>query len=638
MNKMHLVLVLALFSLPCGCGRSGEFEKRPYLQAPSRRAVTLMWTTRKPGPFTVRCETEGEPARTTRTRAEIETVEFLPAPESTEGAVEIAPPVKEYVYAVQLRNLSPGKRYAYRVESGAVAAEGTFLTHPAKERAFTFIAYGDSRTQAEVHRKVVSCFAQHRPAFVVHTGDFVTTGAFREWGREFFAPLADVIRNVPVWPARGNHEGSEVFRQCFSLPGKELWYSFDYANAHFVCLDSGTGGADRAEMLAWCERDLAKSKARWKFVYHHHPSYDVGSHHTRWGRGDFVPLFRKHGVDVVFSGHSHSYQRFYPMITPGENDAHPITYVTCAGGGAPLHRVEMDPHCAVGAHKYHYVVLRVDGDVLTARALTPEGDEIDAFTIRKPEGVHEKAYLASALPESSFGETSRLLFASLRRGFTLSEYPTPERAGVAEIELRLGRFVTDEETGEKSYVPAKAGMKYEIRLELRAAKAYELAAPVRGELAPGETKKVAVAIRAKKGAKVGASEWSGTLWPILRLECVYEIEGKRGSVFSGRFYAPVAETPFRRAAAAEKSRCDELVAAEKMTADEAARRKKQIDRLLKLAKEKMVPILKKDDEGWKLLEEIKASKDVEARLEALEAALKARDAEPPLPAAKKPAA
>ena len=128
-------------------------------------------------------------------------------------------------------------------------------------------------------------------------------------------------------------------------------------------------------------------------------------------------------------------------------------------------------------------------------------------------------------------------------------------------------------------------------------------------------------------AKIAAGHWGGTLWPILRLECIFEIGGETASVYTHRVRAAVPETPFKNAAAAEKRRCAAAVEKGEMTAEEAARRGKQIARLLRLARDRAVPVIKRTDEGFQLLKEIAAGKDASARLKALEAALEARKAE-----------
>ena len=107
----------------------------------------------------------------------------------------------------------------------------------------------------------------------------------------------DLLRETVVWPAFGNHDAissnavpmSGPYFEMFSLPtggevggvssGTEVYYSFDYANIHFVVLDSQT--SDRtpgSAMLTWLEADLAATAQDWLIAYWHHPPYSKGSH------------------------------------------------------------------------------------------------------------------------------------------------------------------------------------------------------------------------------------------------------------------------------------------------------------------------------------------------------------------------
>ncbi len=110
--------------------------------------------------------------------------------------------------------------------------------------------------------------------------------------------------------------------------GTEQYYSVDYGNVHLVSLDSQLSARDpaqRAAMKTWLESDLAANERDWTIVIFHHPPYSKGANHDsdtadgrmgidlpQWDmRNEFTPVFEAHGVDVVYSGHSHSYERSY---------------------------------------------------------------------------------------------------------------------------------------------------------------------------------------------------------------------------------------------------------------------------------------------------------------------------------------
>ena len=403
-RRRFVFLVLTLLAAGCATplATRDEFVKRPYLQRPTTTEATVRWSTASPRACLVTYALEEKRSRTSR------------IPPEPVAAVEVQPfdfvgtRRREYLFRLRPALLKPGATYTYAVRCGESRHQGTFRTSPSPSgplapSAFTFIAYGDSRSGWDVHAELTSRFLNHRPAFILHTGDMVRRDTAERWQKNFFDPLGPTLAYVPLWPARGNHEGAaHYYRKYLDLPGGKTYYSFDYGNAHFVCLDS-TGSVEESRMLEWCETDLAASKARWKFVFYHHPSYDVAGHLSHWGRKDFLPVFRKYGVDVVLTGHSHSYQRFHPMYTKGENQARPITHIVTGGGGAPLTTIKRSrPHVAAARIEYHYMVFQVAGDMLSCRVINDAGKEIDAFRIKKIDGQPDAASRAAAMREETF--------------------------------------------------------------------------------------------------------------------------------------------------------------------------------------------------------------------------------------------
>lgn len=176
-----------------------------------------------------------------------------------------------------------------------------------------------------------------------------------------FETYPEQLKQTSVWPTIGNHEmglfgvsssadpdswiarpGDDPIRMpyldIFTLPqnaeaggvasGTEQYYSFDFGNVHIVSLDSQLSARDdtqRATMRSWLIDDLSSHSADWTIVIFHHPPYSKGANHdsdtteTRGAidlpqvlmREEFVGVFDEYGVDVVYGGHSHSYERSY---------------------------------------------------------------------------------------------------------------------------------------------------------------------------------------------------------------------------------------------------------------------------------------------------------------------------------------
>src|SRR5690606_19307417 len=105
--------------------------------------------------------------------------------------------------------------------------------------------------------------------FVLHTGDCCDNGQkWDSWEREFFGPARELLRQTPIWNARGNHEkGIEPFLSIFDL--KNAWHSFDFGNVHVAVVDQWDVGSDkpmeadrRAAMAEWLDKDLAEAKTK----------------------------------------------------------------------------------------------------------------------------------------------------------------------------------------------------------------------------------------------------------------------------------------------------------------------------------------------------------------------------------------
>jgi hypothetical protein len=327
------------------------------------------------------------------------------------------------------------------------------------------------------------------------------------------------MKRFPMFVARGNHDQSgAMLARLFSLPADRLYYSFDYANAHFVCLDSCLWRWPGAEeniraMLEWCERDLQASKADWKIVFFHEPPYDMRMRaDTDFGRKDAMPVFRRCGVDLIFCGHAHGYQRFGPLFWPGQNDEHPIMLVVSAGGSSKYVAMpaRAEPHLVARSGDDNYVVCRVEGEKLTARALTSQGVEIDAFTIAKHNGRLDPAYLAQAMPEETFGKIERAL-AELR----VPKVPIEEGEEFA-IELTL-------EAGSEAIA-------FDIRPSEQSAKAVELVAPATGTVAANGNAVVNVQLKARTA--ITKQEKGSRTHPAVVLECHYQAGGRKGVVSS----------------------------------------------------------------------------------------------------------
>ncbi len=243
------------------------------------------------------------------------------------------------------------------------------------------VIYGDSRTGYANHRQVVNAILKLKPSVVFHTGDLVEDGReLKEW-LIFNEITAELLKSAEFYPALGNHERkSPLFFNNFNLPNNERWYSLERNGIHFTVLDSNAPLNADSEQYKWLKFDLGSINNRIKFrvVILHHALFDTAKdkEDEKGLKSSLVPLFKRYGVNLVFSGHSHNYQRFFY-----DN----IYYIVTAGGGAPLHEQKRtSPYLQKFIKTYHFCVLSVEDGFVTVKVLDINLDLIDEFKFSLP--------------------------------------------------------------------------------------------------------------------------------------------------------------------------------------------------------------------------------------------------------------
>lgn len=238
--------------------------------------------------------------------------------------------------------------------------------------------YGDSRTNPDIHQKIVDQMLKARPEAVFNVGDLVDNpDDQKEWDmvKQIIKPFQDTSN---FFVAAGNHEKeSQLYYDNFNLPGNEKWYSWDKGEAHFIVLNTNLDISSDSEQYQWLENDLnLASSKKFKIVITHHPFLSVGQHEEE--NNNFSVelnnfLLRK-GVSAVFSGHEHNYERFI---------YHDINYVITGGGGALLHDKFSDSeYLQKFAKVNNYCLLLIKENEITTKVFDIDGKEIDTFIIK----------------------------------------------------------------------------------------------------------------------------------------------------------------------------------------------------------------------------------------------------------------
>ncbi len=233
----------------------------------------------------------------------------------------------------------------------SVAGTAQNVTLPLTKDSTRFAVIGDTGTgdkpQYEIGRKLEEYRQRIDFKFTIMVGDNIY-GSERpqDFSKKFELPYKTLLdAGVTFYAALGNHDDpNQVFYKPFNMNG-ERFYKFTRGNIDFFALDSNY--MDRKQ-LDWFERALKESKAAWKMAFFHHPLYSSGEAHGSEAdlRTLLEPLFVKYGMDVVFAGHEHFYERVKPQKG--------IHYFTC-GGSAKLRK----------------------GDIRKGSELTEKGDDVE---------------------------------------------------------------------------------------------------------------------------------------------------------------------------------------------------------------------------------------------------------------------
>lgn len=434
-SALNLALVLGglLQAAPAG---AAKIIRGPYLQMSTPDSIIVRWRT-----------DEAAPSR----------VDFGKAVDDLSRSVESNEPTTEHI--MHLEGLSAGTQYFYSAgdEDAMVAGDGepfSFVTPPESGSSIPTRIWvlGDPGTWTKPSRDV-------RDAYYALTGDRATdlvlmlgdnayqVGNDQQFQLGLFENKYEaLLARTVFWPTFGNHDsyGSDSATQSgpyydiFSLPtqgesggvasGTEAYYSFDHANAHYICIDSASGNFEPGSAQSdWLRRDLeAARETDWIIAFCHHPPYTKGSHDSDNPqdsndlqgriRREVLPLLEAAGVDLFLTGHSHNYERSYPIMghfgtsdtlepsmiadtgdgnpdgdgayltsTPRDGTPRPLVHVMLgSSGNIKGNRHTLDhPVMAVSLKVMGSVVIDIDGLALTASFILHDGQIGDSFSIIK---------------------------------------------------------------------------------------------------------------------------------------------------------------------------------------------------------------------------------------------------------------
>ena len=424
--KQGFTLTMSVILLLAFSACDGPFNRGPYLQMSTPTSIAVKWGTA--------AEKDSRVDYGTNPALLDMTIQDLTL--TTDHELEITGLTPDTTYY-----------YAYGTTGGTLTGDTDyfFVTPPVAgtSKPTRVWVIGDSGTAdlnaAAVKNAYLSYTGTRGTDLWLMLGDNAySDGTQAEYQSAVFNMYPEILRNTALWPTLGNHDGHRAFSatqtgpyyDIFTLPtageaggspsGTEAYYSFDYANIHFVCLESHQTIIDAIggpAMLTWLELDLADTMQDWIVAFWHHPPYTKGSHNSDLElqlvrmRADALPILEDYGVDLMLGGHSHSYERSFLLdghygtsgtLTPAmildggdgreagdgaytknfaPNDG--AVYAVAGSSGKTSGGSLDHPAMYISWNLLGSMILDIDGSRLDAVFLDSTGTEKDSFTILK---------------------------------------------------------------------------------------------------------------------------------------------------------------------------------------------------------------------------------------------------------------
>ena len=252
------------------------------------------------------------------------------------------------------------------------------LARPDHKDSVRFAVIGGSGTgeagQGVIADRLAATRATRPFDIVLMLGDNVYDGQRpRDYVDRFERPYQALLdANVQFYAALGDHDDpAQVFYKRFNMNGRK-YYTFTPAGTRvrFFALDTTNLDQDQ---LAWLEKELAGSQSDWTILFFHHPLYSSSSARDATPLRDRLePLFVKYGVDVVFSGHDHFYERIKPQKG--------IQYFV-SGAAARLDRGRIRPTALTERgfdQGRHFMLVEVTPTALHFQAISDQGVTVDS--------------------------------------------------------------------------------------------------------------------------------------------------------------------------------------------------------------------------------------------------------------------
>jgi Calcineurin-like phosphoesterase len=276
------------------------------------------------------------------------------------------------------------------VLAGTWSAAQQSVTLPNTSGSVKFAVIGDNGNGDKAQYEIGTLMARTREKFpfefVIMLGDnLYGSQTPRDFERKFELPYKELLdKDVKFYAALGNHDNQENrFYKPWNMNG-ERFYSYKKGDVRFFVLDTDYLDSKQRD---WVERELKDSTDKWKIVYFHHPLYSSGGRHGSEVdlRLILEPLFLKYGVNAVFQGHDHIYERLKPQKG---------IYYFVEGASGQLRRGDLrktDLTAAGYDQEQSFMIVEIAGDTLHFQTISRSGKTVDSGSLPRQAAANQTA-------------------------------------------------------------------------------------------------------------------------------------------------------------------------------------------------------------------------------------------------------
>lgn len=380
---MKYTILLFLFFCLTQYSKGQVVNRYPNVQRPSQITATIAWRRANPSTGTLYLGTSANVWFDSISTVGLDQKHFF----------DLAGLQANTTYYYQVKSIAPNDTFVSAVEQ--------FETAPLPlEDEFSFLAYGDCGYNNTIQNQVAGMMEQENADFALVTGD-IDQNIGDNYDDIFFGVYKDLLKRECHFTCIGNHDtyadNAATYLDAFYLfsnnpANTERYYSFEWGDAKFVCLDANLDYTTGSAQFNWMIDEFKCNDKKWLFIFFHQPPWT-----NAWSldyyvpfspyflyqgdedmRTDLVPEFEKYNVDFVVNGHSHCYQR-------GEMNG--VQYLVTGGAGASTLDANTNsnaPNLSVEIYENHYVRFDISGDTAKYVMINDNGQRRDSVVVVKP--------------------------------------------------------------------------------------------------------------------------------------------------------------------------------------------------------------------------------------------------------------